>query len=219
MVQLKDASGGMMWDFDVERTLSIFGVPGAGKTNLARHVVRTWLDAGGVVLAGNGWDGIDYRDLPVHLKSPDEAVQYGRHADETGRDQNLLIVIDPLERLSEENLDYLQRRPVTHVRWVVISRDPRPGSQFESIGMGRMTTASFRMAFGSALDDRDASKMRQRGVAAQRSTDGGVIEQIVPFEDVLSAPRTSDALRLPLPTFPNRVWYASLPVAHPPASW
>lgn len=219
MVQLKDASGDVMWNFDVERTLSIFGAPGAGKTILARHAVRTWLDAGGVVLAGNGWDGIDYHDLPVHLKSPDEAVQYGRHADETGRGQNLLIIIDPAERLSEESLDYLQRRPVTHVCWVIISHYPRPGSQFESIGMGRMTTASFRMAFGSAVDDRDASKMRQRGVAVQRSTDGGVIEQLVPFEDVMTAPQASDALRLPLPTFPNRVWYAGLPVAYPRASW
>lgn len=219
MVQLKDASGDVMWDFDVERTLSIFGTPGAGKTVLARHAARTWLNAGGVVLAGNGWNGIDFRDLPVHLMSPDDAVQYGRYTDETSRGQNLLIIIDPAEHLSEENLDYLNRRPVTHVRWLVVSGHPRPGSQFESIGMGRMTVASFRMAFGSAVDDRDASKMRQRGVAVQRSTDGGVIEQIVPFEDVVNAPQIPDVLRLPLPTFPNRAWYAGLPVAYPRVNW
>lgn len=212
---LLDSDGEELWDFGFASTVSVFGNTGAGKTVFARHAALSWMKWGGTVVIGSAYP-IEYKDMEgvAYVCSPNEAVEYGRLADQSFNETGLLIIVDSLSHpsLSAENAAYLDGRSKSRVAWVIISQHPRElWNPAESIGMGRMTQAAAHVAFdlwaGSGVSP---GRERDRGTTLQCGPVGDLVERVVPSDAALDASlRLAGAVRSPLPSFPKRFWYAS----------
>lgn len=214
MIVVRDAVYGCIWDFRSSRTLSVFGMPGSGKTVLARHIVKAWIEHGGIVLVGS--HNSDYSDLAdlIHLDTVENVVGYARTLETVYSEDNVLIVVDDWSALSDEDMAYLDSKPESNISWVIIRQRPRSHHFFDNIGMGPLNHASAALGFGPDHDIEDMQAIR-RGTATRLSVTGAA-QLVVPSEATEPMRDSGLYTRQPLPALPRRLWYVGDAVStHP----
>lgn len=202
-----------IWDFRSERTLSIFGNAGSGKTILARHIVKTWVECNGTVLVGSRFHGAphnsDYGDLAdlIHLDTVENVIGYGRTLEAVPHEGNVLIVVDDWSDVSDEDAEYLDSKLPSSVSWVIIRQRPRSHQFFDNICVGQMNYASAAIGFGPDHGIEDPHRIG-RGVVTRPALTG--TDQI-PVPSHATEPMRDSGFytRRPLPSLPKRLWYAA----------
>lgn len=205
---LTNGAGDKLWDFGERETLAVYGVVGAGKTILLRHVALSWAETGMVrVVVGahfpEEWD--DMSDI-VHVASLENAIEYGRFMSRYPQ-ENVVCVIDDADRAYSGPLNSAERYGVA---WTFASHRPLSDSgPMTNLGVGRQSEDDLRRAFGPVGAGRNYPVEERVGTAV-RSDDAGAVVKRPLARDLVTDIRSRIAVaptKMPLRTLPKRFWY------------